>query len=101
MSGVESSVLPRCHWFLGGATLSGSGFFLRHNQPSHSIPSLLFSASSTKQVVLLDHRLRAFWADLHRRLTAMQLRELASWYRAMIKTASHENAPIELPSYMV
>ena len=50
--------------------------------------------------VLLDHRLRAFWVDLHQRLTEQQLRELASWYRAMIKTASHENAAIDLPSYM-
>ena len=49
--------------------------------------------------VLLDHRLRAFWADLRERLTPQQLQQLASWYRAMIKTISKDDQPA-LPSYM-
>jgi hypothetical protein len=51
--------------------------------------------------ILLGHRLRAFWADLRQRLTAQQLQELTSWYRAMIKIASRDNAATDLPSYIV
>ncbi len=50
--------------------------------------------------VLLDHRLRAFWADLRERLTPLQLQEVVSWYRAMIKSTTKEDRPIVLPSYM-
>jgi hypothetical protein len=50
--------------------------------------------------VLLDHRLRAFGADLRERLTPAQLLELASWYRARIKGTSQEDSPIPFPSYI-
>ena len=49
--------------------------------------------------VLLDHRLRAFWTDLRERLTPQQLQQLASWYRAMIKSTFKADRPV-LPSYM-
>jgi hypothetical protein len=49
--------------------------------------------------VLLDHRLRAFWADLRGRLTPEQLQQLASWYRAMMKITTKDDRPV-LPSYM-
>ena len=50
--------------------------------------------------VLLDHRLRAFWADLRERLNPQQLQQLTSWYRAMIKITSKDDRPVPLPSYM-
>ena len=38
--------------------------------------------------VLLERRLRAFWADLRKRLSPQQIQELVSWYRAMVKGKS-------------
>lgn len=50
--------------------------------------------------VLLDHRFRAFWTDLQRRLSSQQLQELVSWYRAMVKAKAHEDRPDLIPSYI-
>jgi hypothetical protein len=50
--------------------------------------------------VLLDHRLRAFWADLQKQLTSQQIQELVSWYRAMVKARAHEDRPDLIPSYI-
>lgn len=50
--------------------------------------------------VLLDHRLRTFWANLQERLSSQQLQELVSWYRAMIKVRTHEDRPDLIPSYI-
>ena len=50
--------------------------------------------------VLLDHRLRAFWADLRERLTPQQLQDLVAWYRALVKSKSQEDRPDLVPSYM-
>jgi len=50
--------------------------------------------------VLLDHRFRAFWADLQNRLTSQQLQELVSWYRAMVKAKAHEDRPDLIPWYI-
>lgn len=49
---------------------------------------------------LLDHRLRAFWADLHKTLSPRQRQELVSWYREMIRHKSKGDRPIVLPSYI-
>jgi YqeY-like protein len=64
---------------------------------------LLVSPKTLKNqlwIVLLDHRLRAFWADLRERLTPQQLQQLTSWYRAMIKITSKDDRPVVLPFYM-
>jgi hypothetical protein len=64
---------------------------------------LLVSPKTLKNVlwiVLLHHRLQAFWADLRERLTPQQLQQLTSWYRAMIKITSKDDRPVVLPSYM-
>lgn len=50
--------------------------------------------------VLLDHRFRAFWMDLQKRLSSQQLQELVSWYRAMVKAKVHEDRPDLIPSYI-
>jgi hypothetical protein len=50
--------------------------------------------------VLLDHRFRAFWTDLQKRLSSQQLQELVSWYRAMVKEKAHEDRPDLIPSYI-
>lgn len=51
--------------------------------------------------VVLDHRLRAFWAEVRQRLTPDQLYKLVSWYHAMMpknKLGQAESA--QIPSYM-
>ncbi len=50
--------------------------------------------------VLLDHRFRAFWTDLQKRLTSQQRQELVSWYRAMVKAKAHDDRPDLIPSYI-
>jgi hypothetical protein len=50
--------------------------------------------------VLLDRRFRAFWADLQKQLTPQQLKDLVSWYRAMVKAKAHEDRPDLIPSYI-
>jgi len=50
--------------------------------------------------VLVNHRLRVFWTDLRDLLSAKQLQQLASWYRAMIRSNSKEGQPVLLPSYI-
>ena len=50
--------------------------------------------------VLLNGRLRAFWADIRDRLTAGQVQDLVAWYRTMIKSRLKEDRPVRLPSFM-
>lgn len=50
--------------------------------------------------VLLDHRFRAFWTDLQKRLSSQQIQELVSWYREMVKAKAHEDRPDLIPSYI-
>ena len=50
--------------------------------------------------VLLDRRFRAFWTDLQSHLSSQQLRELVSWYRAMIRAKVHEDRPDLIPCYI-
>jgi hypothetical protein len=56
--------------------------------------------ASQLRKVLLDHRLRAFWADISERLTSQQLQELISWYRSMIKSTFQQDRPDLIPSYI-
>jgi hypothetical protein len=50
--------------------------------------------------VLLNRRLRAFWADLRERLTPSQFQELISWYRAMINASTNQDGTVLLPAYV-
>ena len=50
--------------------------------------------------VLLDHRLRAFWADIQTHLSSQQRQELVSWFRAMVRAKAQEDRPDLIPSYI-
>lgn len=58
------------------------------------------SLASQLQRVLLDHRLREFWEHLRQVLTESQVRELVSWYEAMVKSMSHDDRPDLIPPYI-
>jgi len=60
-------------------------------------PNLL---PSQLRKVLLDHRLRGFWADIRERLTSQQLQELGMWYRSMIKITFQQNQSDLIPPYI-
>ncbi len=50
--------------------------------------------------VVLDRRLRAFWANLSERLTPGQIQQLVSWYRLRAKSTCGEDRPHPIPSYI-
>jgi hypothetical protein len=49
---------------------------------------------------LLNRSMRAFWSDLRERLTRQQLRDLAAWYCAAIRSRTQADQPVLIPAYM-